>query len=46
MTIEAIPNFRGLVVSTLEEAELYAKNGFDDVLYGCPLLDHHMGGVI
>ena len=35
-------NSRGLVVSTLEEAEFYAKHGFDDILYGYPLLEHHM----
>lgn len=29
---------RGLVVSTLMEAEMYADAGFDDILYGYPLL--------
>merc|ERR1712223_91434 len=33
---------RCIVVSTLNEAEIYAQNGFDDILYGYPLLDHHM----
>ena len=26
----------------MNEAELYANNGFDDILYGYPLLDQHM----
>ena len=33
---------RCLVVSTLNEAELYANAGFDDILYGYPLLRTHM----
>ena len=37
-----ISSFRCIVVSTLNEAELYANNGFDDILYGYPLLDQHM----
>lgn len=35
-------SFRCIVVSTLNEAEMYAKNGFDDILYGYPLQSHHM----
>ena len=31
-----------LVVSTLNEAELYANAGFEDILYGYPLLKSHM----
>ena len=30
------------MVSTLNEAEMYADNGFDDILYGYPLSEHHM----
>jgi D-serine deaminase-like pyridoxal phosphate-dependent protein len=30
------------VVSTLTEAEMYAQAGFDDILYGYPLLEQHM----
>ena len=26
----------------MNEAELYANNGFDDILYGYPLLEQHM----
>jgi len=33
---------RCIVVSTLTEAEMYANNGFDDILYGYPLLEQHM----
>lgn len=33
---------RCLVVSTLTEAEMYAEAGFDDILYGYPLLPGHM----
>ena len=33
---------RCIVVSTLNEAELYSNNGFDDILYGYPLLEQHM----
>lgn len=29
---------RTIEVSTLEEAEFYAKNGFDDILYAHPLI--------
>ncbi|KAG7163256.1 D-serine dehydratase-like [Homarus americanus] len=36
----------GLVTSTLEEAEFYARHGFDDILYGYPLIPHHMPRVI
>ncbi|XP_045614282.2 D-serine dehydratase isoform X1 [Procambarus clarkii] len=32
----------GLVTSTLEEAEFFARHGFDDILYGYPLISHHM----
>ncbi len=35
-------NFRGLVVSTLSEAEFFAEAGFEDILYGYPLMEHHM----
>ena len=31
-----------LVVSTLNEAEMYAEHGFDDILYGYPLIQQHM----
>ncbi|XP_041374631.1 D-threo-3-hydroxyaspartate dehydratase-like [Gigantopelta aegis] len=31
-----------IVVSTLKEAEFYATNGFDDILYGCPITAHHI----
>ena len=34
--------FSCIVVSTLTEAEMYANNGFDDILYGYPLLEQHM----
>ena len=34
--------FRCIVVSTLTEAEMYAEAGFDDILYGYPLLPGHM----
>ena len=30
------------MVSTLTEAEMYAQAGFDDILYGYPLLAQHM----
>lgn len=33
---------RGLVTSTLQEAEFYAEHGFDDILYGFPFIPHHM----
>merc|ERR1711953_1011168 len=33
---------RCIVVSTLTEAEMYAEAGFDDILYGYPLLPGHM----
>lgn len=33
---------RGLVTSTLEESEFYADHGFDDILYGYPLIPHHV----
>lgn len=33
---------RGLVTSTLGEAEFYANHGFDDILFGFPLIPHHM----
>ena len=33
---------RGLVVSTLAEAEFFAEAGFEDILYGYPLMEHHM----
>jgi D-serine deaminase-like pyridoxal phosphate-dependent protein len=29
-------------VSTLSEAEFFAEAGFDDILYGYPLMEHHM----
>ena len=29
-------------MSTLTEAEMYAGAGFDDILYGYPLLEQHM----
>ena len=35
-------SYRGLVVSTLSEAEFFAEAGFDDILYGYPLMAHHM----
>ena len=35
-------SFRCIVVSTLTEAEMYAEAGFDDILYGYPLLSGHM----
>ena len=31
-----------LVTSTFNESEMYADAGFDDILYGYPLLPHHM----
>lgn len=31
-----------LIVSTLNEDELYANAGFEDILYGYPLLKSHM----
>ena len=33
---------RCIVVSTLNEAEMYAEQGFDDILYGYPLLGQDM----
>ncbi|XP_045139165.1 D-threo-3-hydroxyaspartate dehydratase-like isoform X1 [Portunus trituberculatus] len=33
---------RGLVTSTIQEAEFYADNGFDDILFGFPFIPHHM----
>lgn len=33
---------KGLVTSTLQEAEFYADNGFDDILFGSPFIPHHM----
>ncbi|KAK3860700.1 hypothetical protein Pcinc_033267 [Petrolisthes cinctipes] len=33
---------RGLVTSTLLEAEFYADHGFDDILYGYPFIPHHL----
>ncbi|TRY73948.1 hypothetical protein TCAL_15709 [Tigriopus californicus] len=33
---------RGLVTSTLVESEMYANAGFDDILYGYPILSTHM----
>ncbi|ROT82416.1 putative D-serine dehydratase-like [Penaeus vannamei] len=33
---------RGLVTSTLDESEFYADHGFDDILYGFPLIPQHM----
>ncbi|XP_076033888.1 D-serine dehydratase-like [Oratosquilla oratoria] len=33
---------RSIVTSTLDEAELFAKNHFDDILYGFPLIPHHL----
>jgi D-serine deaminase-like pyridoxal phosphate-dependent protein len=30
------------VTSTLDEAEMYANNGFDDILYGYPLIPFHL----
>ncbi|KAK3857131.1 hypothetical protein Pcinc_036593 [Petrolisthes cinctipes] len=33
---------RGLVTSTLQEAEFYADHGFDDILYGYPFIPHHL----
>ena len=29
-------------MSTLSEAEFFAEAGFDDILYGYPLMEHHM----
>ena len=29
-------------MKTLNEAEMYANNGFDDILYGYPLFKQHM----
>ena len=34
--------FRCLVTSTLVESEMYADAGFDDILYGYPLIESHM----
>lgn len=33
---------RRIEVSTLEEAEFYAKNGFDDILYAYPIISSHI----
>ena len=33
---------RCLVTSTLVESEMYADAGFDDILYGYPLIESHM----
>ena len=33
---------RCLVTSTFNESEMYANAGFDDILYGYPLLESHM----
>jgi D-serine deaminase-like pyridoxal phosphate-dependent protein len=30
------------VTSTLDEAEMYANNGFDDILYGYPLIPFNL----
>ena len=36
---------RKIVTSTLVECEMYAEAGFDDILYGFPLLQCHMARV-
>ncbi|PNF15335.1 D-serine dehydratase [Cryptotermes secundus] len=33
---------RCIVTSTLHEAEMYANNGFEDILYGYPLIPFHL----
>ncbi|KAK7083660.1 hypothetical protein SK128_013971 [Halocaridina rubra] len=33
---------KGIVTSTIDECEFYADHGFDDILYGYPLIAHHM----
>ena len=35
-------NCRGLVTSTFAESQMFADAGFDDILYGYPLLEAHM----